>query len=59
MPNALLEVSPCLTSTWSTPMPNWSAMIWANVVSWPWPWEWVPVNTVTEPVGLTRTVADS
>ena len=37
--------------------PSFSATIWAKVVSWPWPWLWVPVNTVTEPVGLTRTLA--
>ena len=34
-------------------------MSWAKVVSWPWPWLCEPVSTSTEPVGLTRTSADS
>ena len=39
--------------------PRVSATICAKVVSWPWPWECVPVQTITEPVGVTRTCADS
>ena len=58
MPNGILAVSPCTISTCSIGMPSWSATSCAKVVSWPWPWLCVPVNTVTLPVGCTRTVAD-
>ena len=40
-------------------MPSRSDTSCANVVSWPWPWAWLPVRISTEPVGLTRTSADS
>ena len=59
MPNGILAVSPCTISTFSMGMPSCSVTSCANVVSWPWPWLWEPVNTVTEPVGWTRTSADS
>ncbi len=39
--------------------PSWSTTSCAKVVSWPWPWLCVPVNTVTLPVGCTRTLATS
>ena len=55
MPNSTLEVSPCTMSTFSIGMPRRSATTCANVVSWPWPCECEPVNTVTLPVGCTRT----
>ena len=59
MPNCTLSVSPCTIATFSIGMPSRSATSWANVVSCPCPWLWQPVNTSTEPVGLTRTSADS
>ena len=59
MPNGILLVSPWDTSMFSMGMPRESATIWAKVVSWPWPWLCVPVNTVTLPVGCTRTLANS
>ena len=59
MPNCTLLVSPCEISMFSIGMPSVSATIWAKVVSWPWPWLCEPVKMVTEPVGWTRTSADS
>src|SRR5215470_9258098 len=59
MPNCTLSVSPCTIDTFSIGVPSRSATSWANVVSWPWPWLCDPVSTSTEPVGLTRTSADS
>ena len=58
-PNGPLSVSPCEISIFSIGTPSLSAAIWANVVSWPCPWLWDPVNTVTLPVGLNLTSADS
>ena len=55
MPNRTFAVSPCTMSTFSIGMPSLSATTWAKVVSWPWPCECEPVNTVTLPVGWTRT----
>ena len=55
MPNGMRPVSPCTTSTLPMSMPSRAATICANVVSWPWPWLCEPVNTVTPPVGFTRT----
>jgi hypothetical protein len=48
-----------MTSTSSGEVPSRSAAIWAMLVSRPCPWGEVPVNTVTEPDGWTRTTADS
>ena len=59
MPNCTLSVSPCTTVTCSMGMPSRCETSWAKVVSWPWPWLCEPVSTSTEPVGLTRTSADS
>ena len=59
MPNGILAVSPCTTSTCDSGTPSWSDTSWAKVVSCPWPWLCVPVNTVTLPVGCTRTLATS
>src|SRR5487761_509068 len=59
MPNCTLSVSPCTIEILSIGMPSRSDTTCAKVVSWPWPWAWVPVKTSTEPVGLTRTSADS
>ena len=59
MPNCTLSVSPCTMLTVSIGMPSRSETSCAKVVSWPWPWLWQPVSTSTEPVGLTRTSADS
>ena len=36
-----------------------SAAIWAKLVSSPWPCGEVPVYTVADPLGWTRTIADS
>ena len=54
-----MPVSPWTMSTCSMGMPRWSATSWANVVSCPCPCECEPVNTVTMPVGCTRTLPDS
>ena len=59
MPNGIFAVSPWTTSTLSIGMPRPSATSCAKVVSCPWPWLWLPVKTVTEPVGWTRTSAVS
>ena len=59
MPNCTLSVSPCTTEISSIGMPSRSDTSWANVVSCPCPWLCVPVSTSTEPVGFTRTSADS
>ena len=59
MPNCTLLVSPWLISMFSIGRPSRSATNWAKVVSWPWPWLWAPVKIVTDPVGWTRTSADS
>ena len=59
MPNCTLSVSPCTTLMFSIGMPSRSDTSCAKVVSWPWPWLCEPVRTSTEPVGLTRTSADS
>src|SRR5206468_1134485 len=37
LPIGVLSVSPWRTTILSKGTPRWSAMIWANVVSWPWP----------------------
>ena len=55
MPNGTRPVSPWTTSTLSMSMPSLAATTCANVVSWPCPWLCEPVNTVTPPVGFTRT----
>ena len=55
MPKSTFEVSPCTMSTFSIGTPRRSATTCAKVVSWPWPCECEPVNTVTLPVGCTRT----
>ena len=55
MPNGTRPVSPWTMSTFSIGMPSRAATTCANVVSWPWPWLCEPVNTVTLPVGWTRT----
>ena len=57
MPNGILAVSPCTTSTSSKGTPSCSATTCAKVVSWPWPWLCEPVNTLRLPVGCTRTLA--
>ena len=54
-----VAVSPWTTSTTLGSAPRRSATICAKPVSWPWPCGEAPVNTVTEPVGCTRTSADS
>src|SRR5215475_14852253 len=59
MPNCTLSVSPCTTETFSNGMPRRSETSCAKVVSCPCPCAWLPVSTSTEPVGLTRTSADS
>ncbi len=59
MPNGILAVSPCTIVDLASGMPSWSDTSWANVVSWPCPWLCVPVNTLTLPVGWTRTLATS
>ena len=59
MPKGMRSVSPWTISTFSTGTPSFSTTSCANVVSCPWPWLCVPVNTVTLPVGWTRTVAAS
>ena len=59
MPNCTLSVSPCTTVICSMGMPRRWETSCAKVVSWPWPWLCEPVSTSTEPVGLTRTSADS
>ena len=55
MPNGTRPVSPWTMSTFSTGIPRRAATTWAKVVSCPWPWLCEPVNTVTLPVGCTRT----
>ena len=57
LPIGVLSVSPWRTTIRSNGTPRWSAMICANVVSWPWPCADVPVNASTEPPGSTRTTA--
>ena len=59
MPNCTLSVSPWTTDTVSIDTPSRSETSCAKVVSWPWPWLCEPVRISTEPVGLTRTSADS
>ena len=59
MPYGPVPVSPWMTSTTSGSTPSRSATICAIVVSRPWPCGEVPVKTVTEPDGCTRTTADS
>src|SRR3954466_7505343 len=48
-----------MISTTAGSTPRRSATICAIVVSRPWPCGEVPLNTVTEPDGCTRTTADS
>ena len=59
MPKGIWLVSPCTISTFSKGTPSFSETTCAKVVSWPWPWAWLPVSTLTVPVGLKRTTADS
>ncbi len=56
MPNCTRPVSPWTISTFSIGTPSLSATICENVVATPWPWGEEPVNTVTPPVGWTRTL---
>ena len=58
-PQGPWSVSPWITSTFSGSMPSRSAAICAKLVSSPWPCGEVPVNTVADPDGCTRTMADS
>ena len=48
-----------MIAMFSIGMPSRSQTSCAKVVSCPCPWLWEPVRTSTEPVGLTRTSADS
>jgi hypothetical protein len=54
-----MSVSPWMTRTRSSSQPSVSAVICAIAVSLPHPGEVTPVNTVTSPVGLTRSVVPS
>ena len=53
------SVSPCTTSTSSTPMPSSCATSWANVVSWPWPCDMHDTASTADPLGCTRSCAPS
>ncbi len=59
MPNCTLSVSPCTMVTLSIGTPSRSETSWAKVVSCPCPWLCEPVSTSIDPVGFTRTSADS
>ena len=54
-----MSVSPSSTLTLDIGMPSSSATICANVVSWPWPWLWTPRRRIADPVGCTRSSAES
>ena len=53
-PYGAVSVSPYSILMSPTGNPSSSAMIWANVVSWPWPCVWTPIRARTLPVGWTR-----
>ena len=53
------NMSAWMIDTFAAGTPSRLETIWLNVVSWPCPWLCVPVNTVTLPVGCTRTWPDS
>jgi hypothetical protein len=46
-PYGAVSVSPSSILISATGKPSSSAMIWANVVSWPWPWVWTPIRART------------